>query len=392
MNVLTLNAGSNSLKFDLIEASPAQATPMAGRRLTSGTVEDIGSHSELTRGERTDNVEATSYAQAAEHALSAIRDGGERVDLVAHRVVHGGSDFTTPVAIDNEVLAAIARWEEAAPLHNAPALEIIRHVQEALAVPGIAVFDTAFHSNIPPVAFTYALPWQMARELHIRRYGFHGISHRYQLLQYAALNDVPANKPRLVTLHLENGSSAAAIRDGHSIDTSMGFTPLEGLTMGTRCGDIDPAIVTYIARKRQMSLEDVERVLNRESGLLGLSGISNDTRVLSHRLDEERARLALEVFSYRVTKYVSAYLSVLGGADAVVFSGGIGENTPFVRGYVCERLRWCGLELDADRNVSVLKGDVRVSQSGSRVHAWVIHSDEALMLAHEAATHHASSQ
>ena len=289
MLILALNTGSNSLKFDVIQAEAGQRTPTAGIRVASGSVEDID-----------------SYTQAAEHALEAA---GVRPELVVHRVVHGGDEFRTPVRIDAPVVTVIERWEEAAPLHNAPALGVIRCVQERLeGVPGVAVFDTAFHCGIPQPAFTYGLPLEFSNELHIRRYGFHGISHHYQLLRYAELNEIQVEKAKLVTLHLESGSSAAAIENGRSVDTSMGFTPLEGLVMGSRCGDLDPAILPYIARKRGMSLDQVGHLLNHESGLLGLSGMTNDTRVLVQHLGEERIRLALDVFSYRIRKYVGAYL------------------------------------------------------------------------------------
>jgi acetate kinase len=388
MTILVFNAGSNSLKFDVIDAQAGQPTPSAGRALASGAIDDIGKQATFTSGGRRTSVRAGSYREAAAHALEWIRtQPGLRVEAVAHRVVHGGDEFRTPAGIDDSVIAAIERWGEAAPLHNTSTLEVVRRVREAMDTPAVAVFDTAFHCSIPETAFTYALPFELSKELGIRRYGFHGISHQYQLLRYAELNGVSPRQVKLVTLHLEGGSSAAAIRDGHSVDTSMGFTPLEGLAMGSRCGDIDPAIVPYVARKRGMTLDAVEHMLDHESGLLGVSGVSNDTRILVQRIAEPRARLALEVFSYRVFKYVSAYLGVLGGADAIVFSGGIGENTPFVRSYVCERLRWCGLELDGGVNERAVEGDNRITRADSKLQAWAIRPDEARMIAHLAVDH-----
>lgn len=373
MNVLVFNAGSNSLKFDVIDAAADQKTPTAGLRRHSGVIDDVESYGEAAK-------------QALEQVAAAL--GADfRPDRIAHRVVHGGDQFNGPVSVDETTEDGIEAWQELAPLHNGPALEVIRQVKQQWAnVQALAVFDTAFHQNIPRVAWTYALPIDLATELRIRRYGFHGFSHQFQLLRYAELNQIAPEEAKLVTLHLESGSSAAAISNGHSVDTSMGFTPLEGLVMGSRCGDLDPAIVSFLARKRDLSLQEVERILNHDSGLLGLSGISNDTRVLVRHLDEDRARLALEVFSYRVRKYVAAYLAVLEGPGAIIFSGGIGENTPFVRTHVCTGLRSMGVELDEALNESTVTGDVRISLPQSRIPVWVIHSDEALMIAHEAVT------
>jgi acetate kinase len=388
--VLVFNPGSNSVKFDLIEAEPSQPTPSSGRIALSGAVENIGKdRPSLTCRNSTTPVEAASYRDATARALECVGAPGDvRPDLIVYRVVHGGDEFSRPARVDERVIESIERWRKLAPLHNGPALEVIRYARERFPdTPAIAVFDTAFHCRLPEIAYTYAIPpvWN------IRRYGFHGVSHRYQLLRYAELVGASVDSVKLVTLHLESGSSAAAIGDGHSIDTSMGFTPLEGLVMGSRCGDLDPAILPYIAREQRLSLDEVEQKLNRECGLLGLSGISNDTRVLMRRLDNDGARLALEVYAYRVTKYVAGYLAVLGGADAVIFSGGIGENTPMVRKLVCDRLRWCGLDLDQDLNPTIVAGDVRITRPGSRIHAWAVHSDEARMLAHEGVTHLATS-
>ena len=373
MLVLVFNAGSNSLKYAVIRAEPGQDRPSAAQTDFTGSVEDVGQ----------------SYDTAAKRAITELRQRFGQTftpDLIAHRVVHGGDHFGAPAPIDADVIAAIEKWSELAPLHNNPALEVIRQVQAALPdVSAVAVFDTAFHRRLPEYAYTYALPYEVAQDLGIRRYGFHGISHRYQLLRYAELAQRRPEEIELITLHLESGSSAAAISGGHSVDTSMGFTPLEGLVMGSRCGDIDPAIVPYLARKRSMDITAVEHLMNNDSGLLGLSGISNDTRELAARIDtDQRARLALEVFSYRVRKYVGAYLAVLERPEAIIFSGGIGENTPFVREFVCAGLRSFGIDVDNALNDSVVEGDVLISRPSSRIAVWGIHSEEALMIAHEA--------
>jgi acetate kinase len=252
-------------------------------------------------------------------------------------------------------------------------------------IPGIAVFDTGFHHSLPDRARLYAIPWELTCRHQIRRYGFHGISHKYLLLRYAELTKTPVDQTRIITLHLEGGSSATAIVGGRSIDTSMGFTPLEGLVMGTRSGDIDPALVTYLAEKESVSSATVEEWLNKKSGMLGVSGESQDTRVLvKSAAENKRADLALEIFSYRVRKYIGAYLAATGGVAAIVFGGGIGENTPDVRRRICEGLDWFGLEFDEAKNNATIDRVGRITRDGSRIHAYVIPTDEGLMIAHEA--------
>src|SRR5260370_16058800 len=272
--------------------------------------------------------------------------------LVDYRFVHGGKCYSDPVSIEDEAIASIERLEDLAPLHNARWAAVIRAGRRRLgtAIPSIAVFDTGFHRTIPERARFYAIPWELTQRHEIRRYGFHGISHNYLLLRYAELTGTPLEQTNIVTFHLEGGSSATAVAGGRSIDTSMGFTPLEGLVMGTRCGDLDPAIVTFLARKEGVSAETVEGWLNTKSRLLVISARSQDTRVLvEHVASDGRARLALDIFAYRVRKYVGAYLAAIGRATAVIFGGGIGENTPYVRRRVCEGLEWFGLHFDPDR-------------------------------------------
>jgi len=400
MNVLVLNAGSASLKFEVIAARADRDALNEQRKLVSGAVEDIGEEATFSLLEdkqvvHQEKVAASDYGEATRVLLKwldsargrGVPTAGE-LDAVGHRVVHGGDRFNEPAVIDAEVVAGIEALEDLAPLHNAPAVEVIRAAEDALGrgVPMVAVFDTAFHCRLPPRAGTYPLPFGLARKHHIRRYGFHGVSHEYLARRYARIAGRPAGSVTVVTLHLESGCSACAVRDGRSIDTSMGFTPLEGLMMGTRSGDIDPAIVGYLARKEGVDVARVEEWLNEESGLLGVSGRSHDTRELVKLLDtDERVRLALEVFCYRLRKYVGAYLAALGGAEAVIFGGGIGENTPHVRARALEGFGWCGLALDAARNEQTINHEGRISTDDSRLHAYVIPVEEGLLIAQQVA-------
>jgi acetate kinase len=403
MNVLTLNAGSNSLKFEIVAtlpagtADPTRPAPF-GCSLISGSYDDIGRENsafslfERKQVRHREEIEVRDHGHAAELVFDWIKRGGARdrgihglsdIERIAHRIVHGGDRFNAPARITDGVVNEIEKLEELAPLHNQPALKVIRAAQSAIGtrVPMFGVFDTTFHQAIPDEAALYALPFDVAQRHKIRRYGFHGISHRYLMLRYSQITERPVSETNLITLHLEGGSSAAAIRRGKSIDTSMGFTPLEGLMMGTRTGDIDPAIVTYLMRKENLDGGQVEKLLNKESGLLGVSGISADTRELCRRTSELRVDLALRMFSYRVRKYIGAYLSVLGGAEAIVFGGGIGENTPLVRELICENLDWCGAALDRERSRETVDQEGQISTPESAIDIWVIPTQEGLMMA-----------
>jgi acetate kinase len=401
VNVLVFNPGSSSLKFEVIAADPPIPHLVRGRKIVSGVIEPIGGPAKLFLFDKRkaipqEEVSAPEHGHAAELVLSWIDSrrmsshgigSTKDLDVVAYRVVHGGEFYSDPVRIDDEVIATIEGLEDLAPLHNAGSVSVIRagHRKLGSAIPSIAVFDTGFHRTIPERARFYAIPWELTLRHGIRRYGFHGISHNYLLLRYAELTGTPQEETNIVTLHLEGGSSATAVAGGRSIDTSMGFTPLEGLVMGTRCGDLDPAIVAFLARKEGVSVETVEGWLNKESGLLGISGRSQDTRVLvEHVASDRRTRLALDIFSYRVRKYVGAYLAAIGKATAVVFGGGISENTPYVRQRICEGLEWFGLQFDPDRNAAVIDREGLISRDDSRLHAFVIPSEEGLMIAHQA--------
>jgi len=392
MNVLVLNCGSSSVKFQLIELAAGAAE--SGRKLVVGIVDRLGADAVLKlksdgkKNPKPMRLEAHNHDQAVRAIIGQLGTGKQRIDAAGHRVVHGGAFFTEPAAIDDDVLAKLEALNDLAPLHNPAAIAGIRAARKAFGavLPMAAVFDTAFHHTIPETAFTYALPMELAKKHGIRRYGFHGMAHEYSLLRYAELRGIAPAKANIVTLHLGNGSSACAIRAGRSVDTSMGFTPLEGLVMGSRSGDLDPALVSYLARKENVSAQEVERWLNQRSGLRGLSGLSNDMRELLAAYDGNRpARLAVDVFCYRARKYLGAYLAVLGGAEGVVFSGGIGENAPAVRQKICEGMEWCGLRLDQNKNALANGVEAVISPADAGVQIHVIPSDEESIIARAAA-------
>jgi acetate kinase len=397
MIVLVFNTGSASLKFDLVRVERRQASPHDGKKLLSGIIESIGREAVLSEfnGKNVSNqhrVEAKGIQDAVERAVEWMKQERPQdvasVEIIGHRVVHGADRFSGPVWIDDGTVQAITELEDIAPLHNRPALEAIEASQKLFGPKSrmAAVFDTSFHRTLPERAFTYALPYELAERRKIRRYGFHGPSHEYMMRRYAEIAGKSVEDVSIVTLHLESGCSACAIQNGRSVDTSMGFTPLEGLVMGMRSGDLDPALVGYIARNEQLSLDQVEELLNKKSGLLGLSGVSHDTRKLMEQIESnDRAKLAMEVFCYRAAKYIGAYLAALGGAEVIIFGGGIGEDTPWVRARVCASFDWCGLMTDQDANAKIINQEGRISTDGSKLQAWVIPTEESLMIAHQAA-------
>jgi acetate kinase len=386
MQVLALNTGSSSIKFQVF-ASEGAGGP---RRLAHGAIERLGEKATLGfEAEGRAPLRATErigdHAAGVQRVLDWTTRTVGRVDAVGHRVVHGGLRFTAPVTIDEEVIGEIEALERLAPLHNAPALAGIRAVSAQLpGAPMVAVFDTAFHATLPDHASRYAIPWELAERHGIRRYGFHGTSYRSVLARYLALTGIPRERTRVVALHLGNGASAAAIAAGRSVDTSMGLTPLEGLVMGTRSGDLDPAIVTQLARAEGVTADTVVRWLNERSGLLGLSGLSADVReLLAAEATDARARLALDVFCHRARKYVGAYLAVLGGADALIFTGGIGEHAPEIRERICRGLGWTGLAVDAARNGAARGVEARIDRDGSALAVWTIPTDEERVIAED---------
>lgn len=402
MNVLVLNAGSSTLKFQLVRTDQERIDAEADERLARGTIERIGGEAvySVQAGTRDAVRGATSLRDlraAVEFILHWITssDSGTgvtsvaEIDAVGHRVAHGGERFRRSVLIDDVVMRGVEDMIDLAPLHNPHNIKGIEAARAVLGagLPHVAVFDTAFHQTIPEHAFLYAIPYQLYRRYGVRRYGFHGTSHRYVAWRWRHLTGTAREQCQLITLHLGNGCSACAIDGGDSRDTSMGFTPLEGLVMGTRSGDLDPAILEYLAVKEGLSMADIELLLNKQSGLLGLSGLTHDVRGLldeATRMGDRRARLALDVFAYRVRKYIGAYLAALGGAAAIVFAGGIGEHAAPVRARICEGLEWMGLTLDAERNAAMVGGrEGRISADGSRLEAWVIPTDEELLIARD---------
>jgi len=323
MKILVINSGSSSIKFKLFQM-PAE------RLIEKGSLEHIGE-----KGSKF----ANHYS-----GLRIILDKINSVQAVGHRVVHGAEKFKKPVVVDRGVIKGIKKCCAIAPLHNPANLSGILACQKLLpGVKQVAVFDTAFHQSIPAYAYIYGLPYDYYQRLGIRKYGFHGTSHQYVSLEAGRILKKPLNKLKLITCHLGNGCSITAIDKGRSIDTSMGFTPLEGLVMGTRCGDIDPALITHIMRKKKLDIKQMELILNKESGLKGISGISNDMRSLEAKAKagNQRARLAIDIFVYRIRKYIGAYLSVLGGLDALIFTAGIGENQAGIRKKICKGLFGC---------------------------------------------------
>jgi acetate kinase len=395
MNILVLNCGSSTLKFQLIGTAVQSGPGNADRKLARGLVDRIGGEStcSFTAGGAKPH-ETTGVIPNHEEAVGRVIDWlGATPELpdfeaVGHRVVHGGDAFASTVLIDDHVIEVLESLSELAPLHNPGSLSGIHAVRKILgpSLPMAAVFDTSFHRTIPDRAAFYAIPYELSLKHRVRRYGFHGLAHQYSVLRYAELTGTPENQTTIITLHLGNGCSACAVYAGESVDTSMGFTPLEGLVMGTRSGDVDPALVEYLARKEGVAASEVENWLNTRSGLLGVSGLSHDMRELIAHCDKNpRARLALDVFCYRARKYLGAYLAGLGGAQAVIFSGGIGENSPLVREKICARMEWCGLKLDAGKNAAAINREGSISTDGSALPAFVVHTDEEMIIARETA-------
>lgn len=375
MRVLVVNSGSSSLKYRLLDLA-------AGTTVAGGLVERIGEPGSGVA----DHGAALAEVVARLRVAGALDDG---LDVVGHRVVHGGERFSAPVVVDDAVVAAIRDLAPLAPLHNPPNLLGIEAARSAFpGVVQVAVFDTAFHQSMPAAAYTYAIPRDLARRHGIRRYGFHGTSHRYVARVAAGVLGRPADAVDLVTLHLGNGASACAVRAGRSVDTSMGLSPLEGLVMGTRSGDVDPAVVFHLISDAGLAPDEVDGLLNRSSGLRGLAG-ANDLREVHRRAEtgDADAALALDVYGHRLRKYVGAYLAVLGGADAVVFTGGVGENDPDVRRRAVGGLDRLGVVLDAAANAAVRGPDrpVDVAAEGSPCRVLVIPTDEEREIAEQAA-------
>jgi acetate kinase len=400
MKILVLNCGSSSLKFQLIETDEEMAREGRDRTLAKGLVEDVGGtavlHYEVEGKKPTrDAAGVFQHKTAVERALAMLTDAEtgvlphkDEIGAVGHRVVHGGERFQASVLIDENVIDGIEECIALAPLHNPANLQGY-HAARALLpdAPQVAVFDTSFHQTMPPEAYLYALPYADYQRYGIRRFGFHGTSHRFVSGRAAALLGRAGDDPdlRLITCHLGNGCSVCAIHGGKSVDTSMGFTPLEGLVMGTRCGDLDPAALLYLMGREALDAAEASAVMNKHSGLLGLSGLSHDMRTLleAEAKGNERAKLAVDVFCYRLRKYIAAYVGALGGLDALVFAGGIGENAPLVRQRSLQGLDALGLALDPARNEAAQGVESEVSPKGARFRVFVIPTNEELLIARD---------
>lgn len=401
MKVLVLNCGSSSLKFQLIETDEAMAREGRDRTLAKGLVEDAGGTAVLhveAEGKKPvrDAIGAFQHRKAVEKALAVLTDPEngviphkDEIGAVGHRVVHGGEQFQSSVLIDDKVIEGIEAMIALAPLHNPANLQGYYAAKAELPqAPQVAVFDTAFHHTMPREAYLYGLPYSLYQRFGIRRFGFHGTSHRFVAGRLATLLQREGDPGlRLITCHLGNGASACAVLGGKSIDTSMGFTPLEGLVMGTRCGDLDPAALLFIMGREELGAAEASALMNKHSGLLGLSGLSNDMRTLleAEEKGNERARLAIDVFCYRLRKYIGAYAAALGGVDAIAFAGGIGENSPAVRERTMRGLEGLGLKIDPKRNAEAQGKEEEISPEGSQSRVFVVPTNEELMIARDAA-------
>ncbi len=391
MVVFVVNCGSSSIKYQLIN--------MEGEIvMAKGLIERIGMEGSLLKhtpaGKDTVTVEADipdhkvgiqMVIEALTNSEYGVIGSMKGIDAVGHRVVHGGERFTDSVLITSDVLKGIEACSEIAPLHNPPNVLGIRACTELMPdVPQVAVFDTAFHQTMPRVAFLYGLPYELYVKYGLRRYGFHGTSHKYVAQKAAEMMGEHTNDLRIITCHLGNGASITAIKYGKSVDTSMGYTPLEGLIMGTRSGEIDPAIIPFLMEKENMTAQEVDNYLNKQSGILGISGVSSDFRDLEEAANsgDERSQLAIDIFAYKVKKYIGSYVAAMGGVDAIVFTAGLGENSPFMRDKICNGLEYLGTRIDPVLNA--VRGEAReISIRRARVKIFVIPTNEELVIAQD---------
>ena len=390
MNVLVINCGSSSLKFQLInsDTEAVLAKGLCERIGIDGrlTYQPAGGEKEMTDMPMPTHTEAIQFViDALTNSQTGVVTSLEEIGAVGHRVVHGGEKFASSTVINDEVLVAIEECNDLAPLHNPANLIGIRACQALMPnVPMVAVFDTAFHQTMPEKAFMYGLPYEYYEDYKVRRYGFHGTSHSFVSKRTAEVLGKAYEDTKTVVCHLGNGSSICAVANGKSVDTSMGLTPLEGLVMGTRSGDVDPGALEYLAKKENLDIVGILNVLNKKSGVQGLSGLSSDFRDLNAGAAEgnKRAQIALDVFCYKVAKYVGSYVAAMNGVDAIVFTAGIGENDGYVRGEVCKYLGYLGIEIDAEAN-KVRGDEVELSKPGSKVKVLVVPTNEELAIARE---------
>jgi acetate kinase len=403
MNILVLNCGSSSLKFQIIQTDLEMIEKNADKQLAKGLIERIGSQAlvSLQAAGKTAVKHAAplrDHRAALDHVIkwiiskdAKIPDIQSLADIhaVGHRVVHGAEQFTKSTIITDAVIRGIEDCIDLAPLHNPANLKGIHAARELLGagIPAVVVFDTSFHSTMPEISFLYAIPYQLYRRHKIRRYGFHGTSHRYVAYRYRQLTGKTREETNVITIHLGNGCSACAIKNGASFDTSMGLSPLEGLVMGTRSGDIDPAVLEFLSHKEGMSMSEIDTLLNKQSGLLGISGLTNDMRDLLEEAkdhQDRRATLAINIFAQRAKKYIGSYLAELNGADALIFTGGIGENAATIRQRICANLEWFGIEIDEQLNNEKVGGkEGEINTHKSRVKVFVIPTNEELLIARD---------
>jgi acetate kinase len=390
MKILVLNCGSSSVKYKLFDMESKTI-------LGQGGVEKLGMQGSFLKHTRPDGQKVTldgeilTHSVAVEYIMGVLlseKHGAikslDEIDAVGHRLVHGGEKFNKSVLIDDEVIAKIEECIEMAPLHNPPNLAGINAIRELLPqVPQVGVFDTAFHQTMPPHAYMYGIPYSLYTKYGIRRYGFHGTSHRYVSQRACELLGLDINNSKLITCHIGNGGSITAIKNGKSVDTSMGFTPVEGLLMGTRCGDIDLGVVTFLMDKEMLGIDSASTLFNKHSGLLGISGVSSDMRDINKAVKEgnEHAQLALDMYHYRIKKYIGAYMAALGGADAIVFTGGVGENGDNARLQSCAGLEFLGIKIDAAVNATIHGEEKVISTPDSAVKVIVVPTDEEFMIA-----------
>ena len=391
MKILVINCGSSSIKYQLYSLGDTRSV------LAKGIVEKIGMKGSFLKHEKESGQKVLFEGEILDHkigieyilgVLSSVKHGClntlNDINAVGHRVVHGGEEFSESVLLSDEAITALEKFNELAPLHNPPNLKGIYAIKSLIPdVPQVAVFDTAFHHTMPKHAFMYALPYALYKKYGIRRYGFHGTSHRYVSNRACEILGISPKEIKVITCHLGNGSSACAIKYGDSVDTSMGFTPVEGLVMGTRSGDIDMGAVTYIMDKERIGTKSASILFNKHSGLLGISGISSDSREIHAAAanGDERCLLAIKMFDYRIKKYIGSYAAAMGGVDLIIFTGGIGENSDVTREGVCEGLEFMGVELDQEINKGLRGQERLISKESSKVKVMVVPTNEELMIA-----------
>lgn len=390
MKVLVLNCGSSSIKYKLYDMNRQ-------KELASGGIEKIGLPDSFLKFTLSDGSKQVITQEIKEHTagieliLKTLTDAKygaikslDQIDAVGHRVVHGGDKFCSSVVINQEVIDKIEECVDLAPLHNPANLKGIYAIQKILPkVPQVAVFDTSFHQTMPSYAYIYALPYDYYEKYGVRRYGFHGTSHRYVAKRGCEFLGLDLENSRIITAHIGNGGSITAIKNGKSIDTSMGMTPVEGLMMGSRSGSVDPGVLTYLMDKENLSTQQINDIINKKSGLVGVSGVSSDMRDIENAIEQgnERARLAMDMYFYYILKYISGYIAVLGGVDAIIFTGGVGENQPIMRKYVCDSLAFLGVDFNNELNDRIKGHETELTFPNSKVRVAVIPTNEELAIA-----------